>query len=127
VLPVRPLPTRRGSACPALCDAAGIDIPDHVEGKSLCPLLTDPKADWDGVAICTHGYMNHAVRDQRWRYIRYADGSEELYDHDKDPYEHTNLAKDPTLAKVKADLAARLPKKNVKPPHKVRKKSKKKK
>ena len=108
------------SIYPTLCEAAGIDIPDHVEGKTLRPLLTDPKAEWDGVAICTHGYMNHAVRDQRWRYIRYADGTEELYDHDKDPYEHTNLAGDPALAKVKTRLAARLPKKNVKPPGKIK-------
>jgi arylsulfatase A-like enzyme len=102
------------SIYPTLCEAAGIDIPDHVEGKTIRPLLADPDAEWDGVAICTHGYKNHAVRSERWRYIRYANGSEELYDHDKDPYEYKNLAKDPTLAKIKSDLAARLPKKNVK-------------
>ena len=39
------------------------------------------------MALTTHGYMNHAVRDSRWRYIRYADGSEELYDHEADTYE----------------------------------------
>ena len=37
---------------------------------------------------------DHAVRTERWRYIRYADGSEELYDHDRDPDEWTNVAKD---------------------------------
>ena len=110
------------SIYPTLCEAAGIDIPDHVEGKSIRPLLTDPKAAWDGVAICTHGYMNHAVRSERWRYIRYADGSEELYDHEKDPYEYKNLAGDSELAKIKTSLAARLPKKNVKPKPKIRKK-----
>ena len=54
---------------------------------SLLPLLKNPKADWEHVAISTLGQNNHAVRDQRWRYIRYADGSEELYDHQTDPNE----------------------------------------
>ena len=53
------------------------------------------------------------VRDGRWRYIRYADGSEELYDHDKDTYEWTNLSSHPERAAIKKRLAAHLPKVNV--------------
>jgi len=56
------------------------------------------------------GRGNHAVRTRRWRYIRYQDGSEELYDHDKDPWEWTNLAADPDLADVIAQLRPHLPK-----------------
>lgn len=122
---VAPGVTRSGAVCdqpvsflsiyPTLCELAGIPIPKHVEGPSLRPLLEDPQASWDGVAVCTHGYMNHAVRTDRWRYIRYADGGEELYDHSKDPYEWTNLAADPAYADVKAELARHLPEKNVKP------------
>ena len=56
---------------------------------------------------------NHSIRSETWRYIRYADGSEELYNHDKDPYEWTNLAKDPQYASVKADLAKFAPKVNA--------------
>ena len=41
----------------------------------------------------TMGRGNHAVRSDRWRYIRYADGEEELYDHSKDPWEWENVAK----------------------------------
>ena len=104
------------SVYPTLCDLAGLNIPDHVEGRSLRPLLTDPTAAWDGVAICTHGYMNHAVRSDRWRYIRYADGSEELYDHANDPYEWNNLAGDSECSDVKERLATRLPKSNAKAP-----------
>ena len=76
---------------------------------SLRPLLADPKAAWSLPAITTHGRGNHSVRTDHWRYIRYADGSEELYDHTKDPFEWTNLASKPELAEVKAQLAAHLP------------------
>ena len=125
---VAPGVTRAGTICdrpvdflsvyPTLCDLAGVDAPEHVEGTSLRPLLADPRAAFDGVAICTHGYMNHAVRNDRWRYIRYADGSEELYDHTNDTYEWKNLAGDSTYTDVKKELATHLPKKNVKPPAK---------
>ena len=59
-----------------------------------------------GRALTTHGRNNHAVRTERWRYIRYADGSEELYDHDADPLEWKNLAGDAKYAAVKKELAA---------------------
>jgi hypothetical protein len=79
------------------------------------PLLKDPTAKWEGVAVCTHGKGNHAVRDAQWRYIRYADGSEELYDHSKDPYEWTNLAGEAGMSDIKSKLGAALPKEEVKP------------
>ena len=46
------------------------------------------------------GEGNHAVRTPRWRYIRYRDGSEELYDHQNDPWEWKNLASDPQYQNV---------------------------
>jgi arylsulfatase A-like enzyme len=101
------------SIYPTLCELAGIDTPSHVEGKSLVPLLKDPKAKWNGVAVTTHGYMNHSVRNEHWRYIRYKDGSEELYDHRKDPYEWKNLAGVADWVAVKKRLATRLPQTNV--------------
>ena len=66
-------------------------------------------------AVTTHGQNCHAVRTGRWRYIRYADGSEELYDHDADPNEWTNLAGDAKYAGTKRGLATFLPRKNVPP------------
>ncbi len=56
--------------------------------------------------------QNHAVRSDRWRYIRYADGSEELYDESKDPLEWTNLAADARYGDAKTELARWLPKEN---------------
>ncbi|WP_395716991.1 sulfatase [Prosthecobacter sp.] len=100
---------------PTICELTGLPVPEHVKGASLMPLLKDPTAKWEGVAVCTHGKGNHAVRDAQWRYIRYADGSEELYDHSKDPYEWTNLAGEAGMSDIKSKLGAALPKEEVKP------------
>ncbi len=97
------------SIYPTLVDLIGLPIPEHIQGPTLRPLLDNPQAAWDRVGVTTHGRGNHAVRDQAWRYIRYADGSEELYDHRNDPYEWTNLADRPDQAAIKKRLAAMLP------------------
>ncbi|WP_395142793.1 sulfatase [Armatimonas sp.] len=100
------------SIYPTLCELAAIPTPPHNEGKSIRSLLANPKAAWDTPAITTYGRNNHAVRTEKWRYIRYADGGEELYDHEKDPHEWMNLASKPELSSVKAELAKWLPKIN---------------
>jgi len=94
---------------PTICDLAGLPLPPHLEGVSLKPLLADPKAAWDRPAVSTMHDGNHAVRTDRWRYIRYADGGEELYDEQADPREWTNLADKPEHAALKAELAKSLP------------------
>jgi hypothetical protein len=73
------------------------------------PLLRNPAAEWTNVAITSHGRGNHAVRDAHWRYIRYADGGEELYDHRRDPHEWSNLVADPATESDRARLRAHLP------------------
>lgn len=118
--------TKPGSVCnrpvdymniyPTLCDLTGTPLPAHLEGVSMRPLLANPAAAWDRPAITTHGYQNHAVRSDKWRYIRYDDGSEELYDEVADPLEWKNMASDPKLASVKQDLVKWLPKTNVPTP-----------
>jgi arylsulfatase A-like enzyme len=97
---------------PTLCDVCGVPAPKHLQGASIKGLLADPKAKWDSPAITTYRQDNHAIRTERWRYIRYANGDEELYDHDADPHEWTNLAKDARHASVKKELAKWLPKEN---------------
>ena len=88
-----------------------LDLPANPEnaGRSLAPALTGTGAVPVRPQLSTFGKGNHAVVDRRYRYIRYADGSEELYDHQDDPMEWHNLAGDPQLAPIKAHLAAFLP------------------
>jgi arylsulfatase A-like enzyme len=89
---------------------AELDKPSHLEGRSIVPLLKNPKAAWDIPAVTTQGFKNHSVRSNDWRYIRYANGEEELYDDAHDPLEYTNLAKKKQYADRKAELAKWLPK-----------------
>ncbi len=138
---VAPGVTKPGSVCrrpvdfmnvyPTLADLCGLPVGEHLDGVTMRPLLESSDAEWDRPALTTHGRLNHALRSERFRYIRYADGSEELYDHQADPMEWKNLADDPEFAKTKADLKAWLPKTNVKEapydPAKRRKRKKKKK
>jgi arylsulfatase A-like enzyme len=115
--------TKAGSVCerpvdytsifPTLCDLAGLPIPAHAKGPLMRPLLADAKAEWSLPAITTYHQNNHSIRTEKWRYIHYANGDEELYDHDADPYEWKNLATDPKFAATKAELGKWLPKDNV--------------
>jgi choline-sulfatase len=84
--------------------------PSGLDGQSLLPLLREPKKT-TGRSVVTTFYGEHfSVRDERWRYLRYADRSEELYDLKSDPNEWTNLAAKPEHADLKRRLAAALPK-----------------
>jgi arylsulfatase A-like enzyme len=98
---------------PTLAELADLDVPRHVEGRSLVPLLREPSRDWPYPALITYGYNNHAVVSDRYRYIRYADGSEELYDFIGDPNEWTNLAGNRELDPVKSELARVIPRDNT--------------
>jgi arylsulfatase A-like enzyme len=92
-----------------LGELAGLEVPADVEGVSLVPQLKDPGMPMEHPSICTWGRGNYAVRDRDWRYIRYYDGTEELYSHKVDPDEWTNQANNPEYAEVKKRLAASLP------------------
>lgn len=80
---------------PTLIELCGLTPRSDLEGLSLMPQLRDPNAPRARPAITTHNQGNHGIRSERWRYIRYADGTEELYDMIADPNEWTNLAVDP--------------------------------
>jgi arylsulfatase A-like enzyme len=93
------------------------DLPPRgdLDGISLVPLLKDATAVRERPAITTHNQGNHAVRSERWRYIRYADGSEELYDMQADPHEWHNLAAQADRADVIATHRMWLPSHDLPP------------
>ncbi|MGH9656997.1 MAG: sulfatase, partial [Bryobacteraceae bacterium] len=62
---------------PTLTDLAGLPPRAGVEGTSLKPLLRDPPRQWERPALITYFRGNHALRSERWSYIRYHDGGEE--------------------------------------------------
>ncbi|UXX79400.1 sulfatase [Reichenbachiella carrageenanivorans] len=89
-----------------LCDTPPVP---SLQGESLVPILQDVEAKRGRPVLTTWRYKNHAVRSDDWRYIRYRDGSEELYNHQTDPKEHVNLASDPQYAEVIAEHKKWLP------------------
>ena len=85
------------------------------DGISVAKQVSDPTRAIGTPALMTYGFGNHAVRTDRWRYIRYADGTEELYDHENDPNEWTNLADQAEFRPVIERHAEWIPKTNAKP------------
>ena len=98
---------------PTLIDLCGLTSREGIEGTSLVPLLRDPGLEWRRPALTTYGRNNHSLRSRRWRYTRYADGSEELYDHETDHLEWINLASDPGHVAIKEELRKWLPSSNA--------------
>ena len=77
---------------PTLVDACQLKPVPPLDGKSLLPLVRQPTASWPAATVITWARGNHAVQTDRWRYMHYYDGSQELYDHRTDPLEWHNLA-----------------------------------
>ncbi len=85
---------------PTLVELCGLKTREDLEGISLTPQLKDARAKRERPAITSHNPGNHGIRSERWRYIRYADGTEELYDMQRDPREWINQAGNAEFAKV---------------------------
>lgn len=94
---------------PSLVDLAGLEVPAFLDGNSIKPQLYDPRAERDP-AVSLYGEANTSIRSKDWRYIRYEDGSEELYHHKEDPNEWTNEADNPEHASIKKGLSKFIPK-----------------
>lgn len=100
---------------PTLIDLCGLPGRDDLEGISLLPQLRDPAAPRDRPAITSHNQGNHGIRSERWRYIRYADGSEELYDLQADPHEWENVISKSTGAAIAQEHRRWIPSIDVPP------------
>jgi arylsulfatase A-like enzyme len=121
---------------PTMLDLAGLPRNSANVGHSLKPILLNAEQKWNYPVISQwqdrpkakgkKKYLSgQAIQLGSWRYSLYGDGSEELYNHDVDPHEWSNLASTPALAaknrQLMDDLKAKLPN-NFKPRLIVKKK-----
>lgn len=98
---------------PTLVQLCGLPENGSNEGQSLVPLIMDVAVTWRFCTITTYARGSHALRSKQYRYIRYEDGSEELYDHAQDPHEWQNLAGHNEYASLLAKFRAELPGENA--------------
>ena len=87
---------------PTLAELAGLPTPKSVQGKSLLPILKDPDAEVKSHALSFH--QGHSLRNNAWHYMRYRDGSRELYDMKRDEGEFDNLADDDNYQNIVSQL-----------------------
>ncbi|GGD04723.1 sulfatase [Hyunsoonleella pacifica] len=102
------------SIYPTLLELSGLSAYSRNEGKSLVSIMTNNEGVDESYALTTYGMNNHAVRTDQYRYIQYEDGSQELYDHSKDPNEWTNIASNAENKAQIEKMKALLPKENSK-------------
>lgn len=106
-------PTSLLDIFPTLNDLCNIPYSDSLDGVSLVPLMLDPDKETGRGVVITQGFQNHAIRTTDWHYIRYQDGTEELYDLAKDAKNFYNLADQSPFVSIKRKLAQFLPKHNA--------------
>ena len=94
---------------PTMLEMCGLPAKKSNQGNSMVPLLRNPSADWRFATLTTYARGNHSLRSERYRYLRFEDGSEELYDHAQDPNEWTNLATRPKYVELLKQFRRELP------------------
>jgi arylsulfatase A-like enzyme len=92
---------------PTLCELAGLELPTHLQGKSLVPTMEDPDTTHKK-AIYGRYHAGETVRTERFQYSEWSNGDRMLYDHKKDPNEDINVVANPKYAKVVKALAGAL-------------------
>ncbi len=90
---------------PTLCELAGASLPEKVEGMSLAPIWRGERDSIRGSLFTTYENLQRAVRDERWKLIRYPQiNKTQLFDLKSDPHELKNLADDPSQARRVEEL-----------------------
>jgi len=95
---------------PTLIDLCHLNNISQLDGESLVPLLENNSAERTRPAIMEFKKGNVAIRSNRYRFIQYADGGRELYDHAYDPYEWNNIINKDHAPAIVSRLSRWLPK-----------------
>ena len=96
-----------------LADLCGLPRPEGIEGRSLAPLLRNPKTPWSYPAFAVvqfQGKFGESVRTERWHYVEWDEGraGSMLLDALSDPYEMKNLASDPARSRTVLEMKSLL-------------------
>ena len=94
---------------PTLTELCQVPAPHAMDGQSLLPLLREPAQVTERVVVTSFDPGNVSLRSNRWRYIQYQDGTQELYDLNKDPNEWTDLSGDPQHQSVIEGFQSKIP------------------
>lgn len=100
---------------PTLAELARVPTSQKLDGQSLRPLLNKPSRKWNRPALTTLAPGNHSLQSTDWHYIRYADGTEELYNRQADPHEWFNRASHPDSAEHLRHFRQRVPSRDRQP------------
>ena len=95
---------------PTLIELCKLPPREGLSGRSIVPLMRNPTQETDRSVMTTFDRGNYSLMGSRWHYIRYADGSEELYDLQSDPNEWNNLGTEAKYLTIRQAYAALLPK-----------------
>ena len=93
---------------PTLVDLCGLPKADKVKGRSLKPLLENPELSWKFPAFTYRKNGGKSLQFGKYRFIEYGDGSQELYNHENDPNEWTNLINNPDYKPIISKLKGML-------------------
>ncbi len=97
---------------PTISELAGIQVSEHLQGKSLVKTLKNPAHKVREMAFSvSQGGKTFLLRNEKWSYIQYnedAGSGIELFDMGKDPKQFTNLADNPKFASVVSDFKEKL-------------------
>ena len=92
---------------PTLAELCRLDVPGHVQGKSLAGIIERPDHEVHSEVYCLKS-GGHLLRTSRYAFLSWKGGEAELYDMEKDPKQFTNLARDPARAGTVAGMRRRL-------------------
>lgn len=92
---------------PTILDAAEVEAPGPMDGRSLKPMLCGERVDWRDEVFVESGATT-AVVTEEWKLVRWRDGTEEVYNRREDPHDLENLAGRASVQQIQAGLGERI-------------------